>query len=167
MITSIANANLMDDLLVAWSRVDPMSAHTELVFPDGEMAVRVKTLPIWNDASPSIRIAVSMCLTSSAPMLVWCGPQLSLIYNDAAIRLMGHDHPGAFGNGPEVLAGRWRTIRVDLEQARRSRCVVQTADMLLTPLIEGDEVVAVAGSVALLAEETSHRLRAFSRPGML
>jgi DNA-binding response OmpR family regulator/anti-sigma regulatory factor (Ser/Thr protein kinase) len=77
---------------------------------------------------------------------------LTLTYNDAAIRLLGPDHPGAFGNGPDSLTARWRSIRTDLERVRSERCVVHTDEMILTPIIDGDAVVAIAGSAVAVDE---------------
>ncbi len=130
-----------------------MPLHGELIIPDGEMATRIRSSTILSDASVSTRAAVTMCLASAAPMFVWCGPELALIYNDAAIRLLAADHPVALGTVPETLGARWRTIRADLDRARCERCVVHTPEMVLTPIIEGDAVVAIAGCPLALDEE--------------
>ncbi len=45
----------------------------------------------------SLRAAVRTVLASKAPMLIWWGPQLAQIYNDAYRPLLGHKHPASIG----------------------------------------------------------------------
>src|SRR5688572_21876480 len=49
----------------------------------------------WPD---HLRLAVSLCLTSRYPIIVWWGPQLSVLYNDAYIPILGSvKHPRSLG----------------------------------------------------------------------
>jgi hypothetical protein len=61
------------------------------VFPgESEMARRMRDLD-WSatDLGPvetwpeNLRVAVRLCLTSRFPVLLWWGPELRLLYNDA------------------------------------------------------------------------------------
>ena len=57
---------------------------------------------------PSIKAAVSICLNSRFPILLWVGPELRVLYNDAYIPFLGETkHPAALG-----AAGRdvWREV---------------------------------------------------------
>src|SRR5512135_169196 len=59
----------------------------------------------------SLRTAVSVCLASRFPMLVWWGPQLIKIYNDAYLPILGDKHPRALGcPGALVWPEIWDTI---------------------------------------------------------
>jgi CheY-like chemotaxis protein len=46
----------------------------------------------------SLTAALSLCLDSRFPMLVWWGDDLTLFYNDAALPFFGRKHPGALGS---------------------------------------------------------------------
>ncbi len=60
------------------------------------------------DWPASLRIALSICLSSRFPMLVWWGPQLTVFYNDAYLPLLGTKHPTALGRpAAEVWAEAW------------------------------------------------------------
>ncbi len=60
----------------------------------------------------SLRTAVSICLTSRFPIVLWCGPELRLLYNDAWRPVLGAmKHPAALGApGKEVWPEIWDTI---------------------------------------------------------
>ncbi len=45
----------------------------------------------------SLRTAVSICLTSRFPMIVWWGPELTLFYNDGYRPMLGAKHPRSMG----------------------------------------------------------------------
>jgi PAS domain S-box-containing protein len=61
--------------------------------------------------SPALRTAVRMALGSPFPILLWCGPSLTLIYNDGYREVLGSKHPAALGRpGTEVWAEIWPDI---------------------------------------------------------
>src|ERR1700759_3113059 len=64
---------------------------------------------IW---SSSVRTAVSLCLTSRFPILLWLGPELRIIYNDAYAPLLGErKHPMMLGApGRQAWGGIWGAI---------------------------------------------------------
>jgi PAS domain S-box-containing protein len=49
------------------------------------------------DWPESLKISVSICLSSRFPMFVWWGPHLINIYNDAYVPMLGKRHPAALG----------------------------------------------------------------------
>ncbi len=51
----------------------------------------------------SLRTAVSICLNSHAPILLWWGPDLVMLYNDAYQRILGNKHPNALGNRGQLV----------------------------------------------------------------
>ena len=60
---------------------------------------------------PALRTAVAIVLESSSPMLLWWGPELRLLYNDAAAALLGNAHPAALGRpGRDAYPGWWPTV---------------------------------------------------------
>jgi PAS domain S-box-containing protein len=90
------------------------------LFPGtGEMARRCRAVdwsrtPLGNpDAwAPALRTAVRTALGSPFPILLWCGPSLTLIYNDGYRTVLGTKHPAALGRpGAEV----WNEIWPDIE----------------------------------------------------
>ncbi|SDD40245.1 PAS domain S-box-containing protein [Geodermatophilus telluris] len=56
----------------------------------------------------SLRTALSICLDSRFPMLVWWGGELVQFYNDAYLPLLGTKHPRSLGQGAaECWAEAW------------------------------------------------------------
>jgi signal transduction histidine kinase len=51
-------------------------------------------LDVWPQ---SLRTTVSTCLSSRFPILIWWGPELVMIYNDALSQIIGNKHPRAMG----------------------------------------------------------------------
>jgi len=60
---------------------------------------------------PELATAVSMVLSSTFPMFVAWGPQLSFLYNDAYVPVLGNKHPAAFG---EPFQQIWHEIWADI-----------------------------------------------------
>src|SRR5262245_46055930 len=85
----------------------------------GEMGARVRAKD-WSESPlgsmdtwpQSVGAAVSICLNSRFPILLWIGPDLRLIYNDPYIPFLGErKHPSALGEpGREVWKEIWPTI---------------------------------------------------------
>src|SRR5262245_21634398 len=83
---------------------------------DSEMARQMRDLD-WSKTeygSPehwpeNLRTAVSLCLTSRFPVLLFWGPRRSVLYNDAYIAFLGPSkHPDVLGQpGRETLGEIW------------------------------------------------------------
>ncbi|HEU4674949.1 MAG TPA: EAL domain-containing protein [Motilibacteraceae bacterium] len=59
----------------------------------------------------SLVTATSICLSSRFPMLIWWGPELVKIYNDAYVPVLGSKHPASVGRpGREVWPEIWDII---------------------------------------------------------
>ena len=59
----------------------------------------------------SLRTALSICLGSRFPMMLWWGPDLINLYNDAFVSVLGGWHPRAIGmSGREVWTDTWPVI---------------------------------------------------------
>jgi PAS domain S-box-containing protein len=59
----------------------------------------------------SLRTAVGICLSSRYPMVIWWGPDLALIYNDAWVPILGPDkHPALGWPGIQVWPENWHII---------------------------------------------------------
>jgi len=60
----------------------------------------------------NLRVAVSLCLTSRFPIVVWWGPKRSVLYNDAYIPFLGETkHPRVLGQpGYDCWQEIWPTI---------------------------------------------------------
>ena len=67
----------------------------------------------WSDA---LKISVSICLNSRFPILLWWGPDLVMLYNDAYRPILGASkHPQALGRaGIEMWPEIWHIIRPQL-----------------------------------------------------
>ncbi len=59
----------------------------------------------------SLRTTLSTCLSSRFPILVWWGPEMVMLYNDAYIPMLGAKHPRALGQpGRECWSEIWNII---------------------------------------------------------
>ncbi|MCY7377811.1 MAG: PAS domain-containing protein [Gemmatimonadaceae bacterium] len=74
------------------------------------------------DWSVTLRIAVRMVLESPFPIALWCGPSLTLIYNDGYGAVLGSKHPSALGRpGHAVWKEIWPTIEVMFRRGAAAR----------------------------------------------
>jgi PAS domain S-box-containing protein len=107
----------------------------------GEMGERTRTLD-WSQSpvgpparwSQSLKTAVSICLGSRHPIVVWWGnPAYTQFYNDAYISFLGaHKHPAFLGrSGRECWSEIWPTIGPMLEGVYASGEATWSEDLLL------------------------------------
>ncbi len=106
----------------------------------GEMAERVRTFD-WsnNPVGPvaewpqSLKTAVSICLTSRFPIVLWWGPDLRLLYNDAWRPVLGQTkHPQALGSpGRDIWPEIWHIIGPMLEGVLATGQATWSDDQLL------------------------------------
>jgi PAS domain S-box-containing protein len=66
---------------------------------------------------PALRVSVQTCLNSQFPMCMIWGPELTQIYNDGYIPILGAKHPAMFGR---PVRESWPEIRDFLEESLRS-----------------------------------------------
>lgn len=84
---------------------------------DSEMAARMRVFD-WSSTPlgppqlwpESLRTACRICLTSRFPILLWWGPQLRMLYNDAYAPVLGHKHPALARPGAQVWADVWPIV---------------------------------------------------------
>ncbi len=112
----------------------------ERLFPgESELAVRMRAidwsqtrLGAFSDWPASLKTAVSICLNSRFPMVIWWGKELVLLYNDAWRPILGSKHPKALGRpGQEVWAEIWDIIGAQLNSVLATAQATWSDDMLL------------------------------------
>jgi hypothetical protein len=71
------------------------------------------------DWPPTLKVAVGTCLASRFPMVVWWGPQLLMLYNDAWQPILGETkHPHGLGcPGAELWPETWPIVGSQFESA--------------------------------------------------
>ena len=81
----------------------------------------------------SLRTALRICLDSRFPILIWWGPELRLLYNDAYKPALGTTkHPKSLGaTGREVWGDIWETIGPLLERVMQTGQASWENDQLL------------------------------------
>ena len=160
---------------------------------NGEMAERIRDfdwsatplgpIAVWSER---LKVLVELMLSSPLVSTLACGPQRLLVYNDAAARHYGNQHPAALGQPlPDTFPKGWATVAPYYARAfvgetvqvrsqpldtRGEGTATDIFDALLTPVRESDGSVAyvhMTGAevgdrtrieAALLESETRHRL---------
>lgn len=80
----------------------------------------------------SLRTSVSTCLNSRFAILIWWGPELVMLYNDAYRQIIGTKHPAALGHpGRECYPEIWHIIRPMLEGVLQRGEATWSNDLLL------------------------------------
>lgn len=80
----------------------------------------------------SLKTSASICLNSRFPVLIWWGPELVKIYNDAYVELIGSKHPRALGSpGRMVWPEIWETIGPLLDRVIQCGEASRSDDLLL------------------------------------
>jgi signal transduction histidine kinase/DNA-binding response OmpR family regulator len=112
----------------------------EDIFPGNtEMARRMRELDWSNtplgpvDEWPaSLRSTVSTSLDCAFPIVLWFGPELTILYNDEYRPMLGPKHPTALGEpGAKVWAEIWDIIRPMLAQVVERGEATRSRDLLL------------------------------------
>jgi PAS domain S-box-containing protein len=91
----------------------------------------------------SVKVAVSLCLNSRVPILLWLGPELRILYNDAYIPFLGEaKHPAMLGApGREAWGEIWDAIGPMLDEARAGRATwVEDFQMFFARRLPREEV---------------------------
>jgi hypothetical protein len=60
--------------------------------------------------APELRTAVSICLNSPFPILLMWGPELTMVYNDAFVPILGSKHPALGLPCEQVWADAWPVV---------------------------------------------------------
>ena len=106
---------------------------------DGEMFGRIRNfdwrktpLGSFDQWTQGLRTAVSLCLNSRFPMVLWWGEDLVKIYNDAYSVMLGAKHPDALGKtAKEVWPEIWHIIGPMLESVFRTGKATWSDNQLL------------------------------------
>ncbi len=80
----------------------------------------------------SLRTSISICLNSAFAILVWWGPELAMLYNDAYIPVISSKHPRALGApGHKIFPEVWETIGPMLDSVLSRGEAVRADDLQL------------------------------------
>src|ERR1700733_13832948 len=96
------------------SMITPAPGAADVLLGGGELGARMRAMD-WSTTPlgpverwpQSLRTCVRIILTSQQPMFVWWGDELTNLYNDAYISILGGKHPWALGR---PAAEVWREI---------------------------------------------------------
>ncbi len=102
---------------------------------DDSVAGASHTQPLGTIANwpSSLKTAVSICLNSCFPMVVWWGTDFRLIYNDAFRPILGSDrHPQALGQPAQsVFTESWHIIGLQLKRIFVTKQADQEKNLLI------------------------------------
>ncbi len=88
--------------------------------------------------SASLKTAVSICLNSHFPMVVWWGESFRLLYNDAFCPILGDRHPQALGRTAQsVFPESWHIIGPQLSGVFETRSANREENLLIPALRAG------------------------------
>ncbi len=145
----------------------------------GEMGVLMRSLD-WSETPlgpvrswpQSLRTSVSTCLNSRFAIVIWWGPDLVMLYNDAYRDIIRAKHPAALGRpGRECWPEIWPTIKPMLEGVLQRGEATWSNDFLLPLERNGypeecyftfsyspirDESGGIGGVFTPVAETTEH-----------
>jgi PAS domain S-box-containing protein len=124
---------------VSRDRADLPSPSADWLAGGGEMARLVRALdsastPLGPFASwpQSLRSALSICLGSRFPIVIYWGPDLVVLYNDAYAEILGQKHPWALGRPcREVWSEIWDVIRPMLDRVLTRGDATWSEDQML------------------------------------
>src|ERR1700730_10533513 len=112
---------------------------SEIFSGGGEMGALMRSLD-WSktvlgspdDWLSSLKTAVSICLSSRFPIVIFWGREFAVLYNDAYIPILGPKHPGALGTpARECWSEIWDTIGSMLESVIESGQATCSEDLQL------------------------------------
>lgn len=90
------------------------------------------TLGSVNEWSEVLKLSVGLCLNSRFPLIVWWGPELTMLYNEPYIEHLKAKHPKSFGTpGQDVWKEIWDVIGPMLESVYTSGEATYSDDMQL------------------------------------
>ena len=111
----------------------------------GEMGQRLTSFdwaahPLGDPAgwSAAMRATVAAALASRFPIVLWFGPELRLIYNDAYIPVLGDKHPAALGRpGADVWWDAWDVVGPLMDSVVGSGVATWSDDLMLMLVNDG------------------------------
>src|SRR6185295_8402467 len=117
----------------------PHSASAAWLAGGGEMGERMRALD-WSQTAlgpaeswpQSLRSAVSVCIGSRFPIVLYWGPKRVVLYNDAYAEILGGKHPWALGRPcEEVWSEIWDVIAPMLDGVAETGQATWSDDQLL------------------------------------
>jgi len=117
----------------------PAPSSNDFLSGGGEMGALVRATD-WSRSKlgpieqwpQSLRTSVSTCLNSRFAIVLWWGPDLVMLYNDAYREIIASKHPAALGNpGRECWPEIWDTIGPMLEGVMQRGEATWSDDLLL------------------------------------
>lgn len=143
--------------------------HLDLIATRDWAATPVGPIETW---PPSLRTALSICLESRFPILIWWGPELVMLYNEPYAQILGNKHPHALGQrGIDCFPEIWDLIGPMLAEVREQGKATWSPDQLVELDRSGfveecyftfgfspirDESGEIGGIFTAVAETTSH-----------
>ncbi len=126
---------------VARDETLPQTGDLSFLRGGGEMGERMRAFD-WSsspvglaaDWPPSLKTAVSICIGSRYPIVLWWGhPAYSMFYNDGYIPILGvRKHPGWLGrSGKECWKEIWSTVGPMLDSVFETGVATWSEDLLL------------------------------------
>ncbi len=124
---------------VSRDRADPPPRPADWLAGGGEMGALVQSsewasTPLGHLAAwpQSLRSALSICLGSRFPIVIYWGPDLAVLYNDAYAEILGKKHPWALGRPcREVWSEIWDVIGPMLDRVLTLGDATWSEDQLL------------------------------------
>ncbi len=121
------------------AKLTPLGTGYECLQGGGEMGALMRSFD-WASSllgpvqqwPQSLRTSVSTCLNSRFAILIWWGPDLVMLYNDAYRQIIGEKHPAALGHpGRECWPEIWHIIGPMLEGVIERGEATWSHDLLL------------------------------------
>jgi signal transduction histidine kinase len=125
--------------------IEQLAIQTRHLIGTGEMAERVRAFS-WKSTAigpisewtETLLGAVNIMLSASHPILLLCGPELILLYNDAFSPILTNRHPNALGDrGREFWSDVWPVVGQQLESVLHDQQTISFQNALVPILRNG------------------------------
>ncbi len=161
-------SNRTNESVLSWRsnpRPDPVSSSPELSMSERFALHDWSSTPLgpMKDWPEALKVAYQIMISSRFPMVIWWGPELINLYNDAYAPMLGKKHPTGFARpAAEVWREIWDVVGTQTELVLKHHQSTWNEEVLLAMERYGYTEETTHGPTARSARGTSRRRVCFA-----